>query len=209
MEASQINKKAGFSGTFSLGKKPALLIIDFQKGFTQQRLSPLASEFHDEVFTNTNQLITAANEKNLPVYFTAIGFEENMEDAGIWVQKCVSLNSLKIGSEAVEIDDRFLYDSKTHTMIIKKYASAFFGTNLASLMTGKGIDSVIIAGTSTSGCVRASVVDAMQHGFMPILAKECIVDRTISQHESNMIDMQSKYAEVMSVKEIINYLSQL
>lgn len=209
MSSNEINQRAGFLGTFQPGSRPAIVVIDFQKAFTDPELCALGTELDDELIIKTNAIIQEGRKHNVPIIYTVVGFEENMRDSGLWVKKCFSLEDLKIGSKLIEIDERFNYLPKEDSCIVKKYASAFFGTSLYSMLATEKIDTLIVTGTTTSGCVRATVVDSMQYGFVPIVVKDCVVDRAPEQHESNLIDMQSKYAEVYSYEETLTYLKQL
>lgn len=209
MELSSFNLEAGFKGAFQPGEKPGIVVIDFQKAFTHPDLSPLASTLDPTVIDKTNEIIQEGRKHGVPIYFTAVGYEKHMNDAGLWFKKCHSLKDLKLNSELIKVDDRFNYSPDEDIYIIKKYASAFFGTSLFSMLTAEKIDTLIVIGTTTSGCVRATVVDAMQYGFVPIVVRDCVVDRDPKQHESNLIDMGSKYAEVYSYQNTLDYLKSL
>lgn len=201
------NASSGFYGSLELGDRPALLVIDFQRGFTQEGLTPLASDC-DAAVLATRRLIQAMRGIG-PIFFTIIGFDENMQDAGRWPEKCPSLNTLVRGSAACELDDRLHYASESDTILYKTQASAFFGTPLAGMLTAKKCDTLIVAGATTSGCVRASVVDAMQLGFAPFVVRDCVADRSAAQHQSNLIDMESKYAQVVSLDGLLPLLAAL
>lgn len=203
------NQKAGFLGTLHPGRRPAIIVIDFQKAFTDPKLCALGSELDVEMVAKTNTIIQEGRKHNVPIIYTVVAFDKNMRDSGLWVKKCFSLADLKIGSELIEIDERFDYSPAEDNCIVKKYASAFFGTSLFSMLASEQIDTLIVTGTTTSGCVRATVVDSLQYGFVPVVVRDCVVDRSPAQHESNLIDMQSKYAEVYSYEETMNYLKQL
>lgn len=195
------NVKSGFNGTLAWGRSPALLVVDFQRGFTEPAVSPLASDCSGAVLA-TNKLI-AAMRKVGPVIFTIVGYEANLRDMGPWGEKGGTLNTLVRNTPACELDPRLDYDPQADTIVHKTQASAFFGTPLAAILAGRQCDTVVVAGCTTSGCVRASVVDAMQNGFRPFVARECVADRSAAQHESNLIDMQAKYAEVWGLEEVL------
>ena len=201
------NIQSGFSGTLTKGKQPALLVVDFQRGFTEPAVSPLASECSYAVLA-TNKLIRAMRGLG-PVIFTACGYEKNISDIGAWIQKNKSLATLKRGTAACEMDPRLEYDEATDLILHKTQASAFFGTALPGILAAARIDMLVVAGTTTSGCVRASVVDAMQYGFPPFVVRDCVSDRSAAQHESNLIDMHSKYAEVVSLESMLTNLAAL
>lgn len=198
------NVRSGFYGSLTLGQRPALLIIDFQRGFTEAGLTPLASSC-DPAIDATNQLIDAVRGLG-PVIFTIVGYQENLVDAGHWPKKCPSLSTQIRGTAACELDPRLHIQAEHDIVLYKTQASAFFGTALAGILASHSIDSLLIAGTTTSGCVRASAVDAMQYGFPPFVVKDCVADRSIQQHESNLVDLASKYAEVLSLTEMLGQL---
>ncbi|RUM95147.1 isochorismatase family protein [Pseudaminobacter arsenicus] len=200
------NVASGFYGSLKPGRKPALLVIDYQLGFTDISVSPLASDCARSVEA-TARLIAAARP-SAPVIFTAVGYDTPMLEAGVWREKCGSLETLMRGSKAVEIDPRLGFDPACDTLLVKAQASAFFGTPLASLLAAGGYDTLLVAGCTTSGCVRASVVDAIQYGFRPFVVRECVADRSPEQHESNLVDMQSKYSEVIDLADAIGMIEQ-
>lgn len=198
------NLRGGFYGSLTLGSRPALLVIDFQRGFTEEGLTPLASPC-DATIAATNRLI-AAVRGIAPVIFTIIGYQENLADSGHWPTKCPTLATLVRGTPACQIDPRLDYDSSRDLIIYKTQASAFFGTSLAGILSASSIDSLLITGMTTSGCVRASAVDAMQYGFPPFVIQDCVADRSVQQHDSNLVDLASKYAEVLSLEDMLKLL---
>jgi maleamate amidohydrolase len=206
-EAEEALKKRGFGRLIGFGKAPALVVIDFQRGFTDPAL-PLGSNL-DSQLAATVQLLDAARQARIPVYFTVVWYDEQgFADAGIWLIKSAGQSSLKAGSPAVELDPR-LGRRPEEATILKKYASAFFGTDLVSRLTARRVDTVVLVGCTTSGCVRATAVDALQHGFRPMVVKEGVGDRLEPAHEQSLFDMQIKYADVISLDETIAYLRQL
>lgn len=203
-----IYKRAQLGHKLGYGKRPALVVIDFQIGFTKPELSPLAGQLDAEV-TATNTLIAAARKKSIPIIFTVVGYDPHrQDDAGLWPEKVPSLRLLTLGSELVELDPR-LNRNPEDLVIVKKYASGFFGTYLGSTLTMKGVDTLIVTGCTTSGCVRATVMDALNHGFRPIIPLEAIGDRAREPHEANVFDISAKYGDVVSVSEVLEYLESL
>ncbi|MCS6924934.1 MAG: isochorismatase family protein [Candidatus Binatia bacterium] len=203
-----IYQRAQLGHPLGYGKHPAVAVIDLQIGFTVPERSPLAGNL-DSVVAATNMLIAAARKKHRPVIFTVVGYDPHrQDDAGLWPQKAPSLRLLTLGSELVELDPR-LDRHPTDLVIVKKYASAFFGTYLASTLTMKGIDTLIVTGCTTSGCVRATVMDALAHGFRPIVPLEAVGDRAREPHEANLFDIGSKYGDVVPLSEVIHYLKTL
>ncbi len=203
-----IYERAQFGHTLGYGKRPAIVVIDFQLGFTAPERSPLAGNLDAEVAA-TNRLLAAARKKNIPIVFTVVGYDPHrQDDAGLWPEKVPSLRLLTLGSELVELDPRL--DRKPEDLVIvKKYASGFFGTYLGSTLTMKGVDTLIVTGCTTSGCVRATVMDALNHGFRPIVPLEAIGDRAHEPHEANVFDIGAKYGDVVSVSEVLDYLDGL
>jgi nicotinamidase-related amidase len=199
---AQLGHKLGY------GKRPALVVVDFQIGFTAPERSPLAGNLDAEVAA-TNTLITAARKKQVPVIFTVVGYDPHrQDDAGLWPEKAPSLRLLTLGSELVDLDPR-LKRAPEDLVIVKKYASGFFGTYLASTLTMKAVDTVVVTGCTTSGCVRATVMDALAHGFRPIIPVEAVGDRAQEPHEANLFDIGSKYGDVVPTQEVIDYFDRL
>ncbi len=199
MSDQEMYKERGFSSRVGFGERPALLIIDFIKGFTDPNC-PLGSNLGAEVEA-TKRLLDIFRSRNLPVHFTTTAYDEAMVSAGVFVKKVPSLAHLKFGSSWIEIDDR-LTPISGEVVWTKQYASAFFGTALASALSAQRVDTLIVTGCTTSGCVRASAVDACQHGFRTMVVRHCVGDRSASAHEANLIDLDAKYADVMSLEEI-------
>ena len=196
-------KNRGFAQRVGFGQRPALLIIDFIKAFTDLA-SPLASNLDAEIAA-TQQLLAEARRLNLPIAFTTVEYDEGFRDAGVFIKKVPSLSVLKKGSPMVEVDDRLSPLPNEH-LLVKKYASAFFGTSLASTLTAAGVDTLIITGCTTSGCVRASAVDGCQYGFRTIVVKEAVGDRAPEPHEANLFDIDAKYGDVVTLEEALGYL---
>ncbi|MBI3246719.1 MAG: isochorismatase family protein [Deltaproteobacteria bacterium] len=203
-----IYARAQFGHRLGYGKRPAIVVIDFQLGFTAPERSPLAGNLDAEVAA-TNRLLAAARKKNVPIVFTVVGYDPHrQDDAGLWPEKVPSLRLLTLGSELVELDPRL--DRKPEDLVIvKKYASGFFGTYLGSTLTMKGVDTLIVTGCTTSGCVRATVMDALNHGFRPIVPLEAIGDRAQEPHDANIFDIGAKYGDVVPVSEVLDYLDGL
>lgn len=198
-----VYQAAGFGGDAEWGVTPALLVVDFSCGFTDPE-SPLGAEMSAAV-GHTGRLLDAARETGAPVVFTSIAYEEGLADGGPWLRKVPSLGQLTLGSRWVELDPR-LGRRPGEPVVYKRGPSAFFGTDVASLLVARRVDTVVVAGATTSGCVRASVVDAMQHGFHTLVPRECVGDRAAAPHEANLFDMAAKYADVVSAQEVIDYL---
>lgn len=196
----------GFAGRMGFGKRPALLIIDVMNGFTDPTM-PLGAPA-DEQIIQINRLLDATHERNVPVFLTAIQYDHPMlADAGLWPAKIECLDSLMANSRAVEQDAR-LHIRETDALVIKKYASSFFGTDLSSRLTSMQVDTVVITGMTTSGCVRASAVDACQYGFRPMVVTDAVADRSASAHAQALVDIETKYGDTVSTDVVLEYLSK-
>jgi maleamate amidohydrolase len=205
-ETREIYERARLGQSVTLGARPAILVVDFSRGFTDPE-STMGSELTREVEA-TNRLLAAAREREIPVIFTTIGFEPNMKDGSLWLEKAPGLGELIIGSKWVEIDPR-LERRDEETVILKKGASAFFGTNLPSILVSQGVDTIIMCGATTSGCVRATAVDLLQYGYPTLVPRECVGDRAQAPHEANLVDIQAKYADVVSVEDALAYIESV
>jgi nicotinamidase-related amidase len=201
--AKAVYEKAGLGQAVTLGDRPAVLVIAFSCGFTDPEC-PLGSDLTPQVEA-TRRLLDAAREKGLPVVFTTIAFEPGLKDGGLWLQKVPSLATLQLGGRWAEIDPR-LGAREEETVLVKKGASGFFGTNLASVLVSQGVDSVVLCGATTSGCVRATAIDLLQYGWPTIVPRECVGDRAQAPHEASLFDIQAKYADVVSVDDALGYL---
>jgi maleamate amidohydrolase len=205
-QAREVYERARLGGSVSRGERPALLIVDFSCGFTDPDCA-LGSDLTEEV-TATRRLLDVARAKGMTVIFTTIGYDESGKDGGLWLQKAPALGDLEIGGRWVEIDPR-LDRRPDETVVLKKGASAFFGTNLASILITQGIDTVVLCGATTSGCIRATAIDLLQYGFPTLVPRECVGDRAQAPHEANLFDIQAKYADVVSVEEALAYLESV
>jgi len=201
--AREVYAKAGLGQAVTLGEHPAVLVIDFSCGFTDPEC-PLGSDLSSQVEA-TRRLLDAAREKGLPVVYTTIAFEQSLKDGGLWMQKVPALGVLQLGGPWAEIDPR-LGLREDETVLVKKGASGFFGTNLASVLVSQGVDSVILCGATTSGCIRATAIDLLQYGWPTIVPRECVGDRAQAPHDANLFDIQAKYADVVSLEDALVYL---
>jgi maleamate amidohydrolase len=205
-EARRVYTAAGLGQAVTMGERPAVLVVDFSCGFTDPECA-LGSDLSDEVEA-TRRLLDAARAKGLSVIFTTIGFEPSLKDGGLWLQKVPSLGDLQIGGRWVEIDPR-LGPREDETIVLKKGASAFFGTNLATILVSQGIDSVVLCGATTSGCIRATAIDLLQYGFPAMVPRECVGDRAQAPHEANLFDIHAKYADVVSLDDALAYVESI
>lgn len=196
----------GLRAPVGFGRRPAVLVIDFIIGFTEES-SPLAGDFEAELGA-TSELLEAARRKPIPVFFTTTAYAADFSDGGLFVVKVPALRRLERGSRWVELDPR-LGRRSGEQVIEKQYASAFFGTSLAQTLTALRVDTLLIAGCTTSGCVRATVVDAIQHGFRAIVPRQCVGDRAPEPHTANLIDIDAKYGDVVELDEVLRVLEAL
>ena len=196
----------GIGARVGFGDNPAVLIIDFIVGFTDPS-SPLSAPL-DKELESTLQLLAMARSKKVPIAFTTVSYSDHSREADLFIRKVPSLKTLKSGSRWVELDPR-LQRASDEVLLTKKFASCFFGTHLASYLTSLRVDTLIVAGCTTSGCVRATVVDALQNGFRTIVPMECVGDRASQPHIANLLDMDAKYADVVTLNESLKYLEKL
>jgi maleamate amidohydrolase len=204
-EMKAILRERGFSGRVGFGQRPAILVIDLIEAFTNSA-SPLAADLTSQLAA-TRKLLSAARKAGTPVIFTTVEYDRSLKDAGLFVRKVQGLSWLVEGSRWVELDKR-LRRRAGDVLLRKKYASAFFGTGLASLLSTQHVDTIIIAGCTTSGCVRATVVDALQHGLHAIVPRETVGDRDGAAHEASLYDIDMKYGDVVELQEAVNWLGK-
>ena len=190
----------------TLGSRPAILVVDFSCGFTDPECT-LGADMSAEVEA-TRRLLDAGRARGLPVIFTTIGYEPSLKDGGLWLQKVPSLGDLQIGGRWVEIDPR-LEPREDETIVLKKGASAFFGTNLPAILVSQGVDSVILCGATTSGCIRATAIDLLQYGYPTLVPRECVADRAQAPHEANLFDINAKYADVVPLDDVLEYVASV
>jgi maleamate amidohydrolase len=190
---------AGFGAHLDFGERPALVVVDMVHAYFD-RESPLYAGV-EATLASALRVIGAARHARLPMFFTGVRYSKGGLDGGVFYRKVPSLRIFDEGSPlgdfAEGIDPR-----ADEFVIIKQYASAFFGTSLAATLTSLGADTAIIIGVTTSGCVRASTLDAMQHGFIPYMVRDAVGDRDRRPHEANLFDLAAKYAEVVTESEI-------
>ena len=204
MQDAELFKSRGFGRTIGFGEKAAILSIDYMLGFTDEK-QPLGSNLDQEIAV-ARQVLDAARQSGSPIFHTVVQYDQDdLSDAGLWGIKMAGSGSLRAGSREVELDPRVGY-RPGEAVVIKKYASAFFGTDLLSRLISQRVDTVILLGCTTSGCVRASAVDAVQNGFRPIVVKEAVGDRSAAAHAQALFDLQQKYADVLGVDEVVAWL---
>ena len=196
-----------FDGRLGFGRTPALLVVDFINAYTHES-SPLYAPAVCEAVAQTVEVLAQARAKSLLVIFTQVLYNQNAKDGGLFAQKVPVLQRMVAGEPLAEIVPE-LAPTPQDVVIAKQYASAFFGTSLASLLTSHGVDTVLLTGCSTSGCIRATAVDGIQYGFRVIVPEECVADRHIAPHEANLFDINAKYGDVVTRQTVLDYLAQL
>src|SRR5262249_41727100 len=197
-------KQRGFGLKIGFGERPALLVIDMLRAFTNPQMM-LGANLDKEIEA-IEPLLALAHERDIPVIFSTVIYSDaDLKDAGIWALKQKGVVTLKGGSEGVKIDPRLDF-RKTDSLLVKKYASCFFGTDLVSRLLSRRVDTLIIVGCTTSGCVRATAVDAVQTGLRPMVVREAVGDRSAAAHEQSLFDLNAKYADVVSLDETLQYL---
>jgi maleamate amidohydrolase len=202
-QARRIYTAARLGMSVGRGSRPAILVVDFSCGFTDPSCT-LGSDLTPQVHA-TRRLLDRARANRVPVIFTTVGYEPGLKDAGLWPRKAPALAQLQLGGPWVRIDPR-LEPRADETIVLKKGVSAFFGTNLAAILLAQKIDSVVLCGATTSGCVRATAVDLLQYGYPTLVPRECVGDRAPGPHEANLFDIHSKYADVVSLEEALEYV---
>ena len=198
-------KERGFGMRIGFGERPALIVIDMLKAFTNPDMM-LGANLDNEIEA-INPLIEIAHQRGIPVLFSTVIYEDaDLKDAGIWAMKQKGVVTLKKDTDGIEVDDRLDFGERD-TLLVKKYASCFFGTDLTSRLMAYNIDTLIITGCTTSGCVRATAVDACQTGFRPMVVREAVGDRSVAAHEQSLFDLNAKYADVIPLEEALQYMS--
>lgn len=200
-----VYERADMDHEVGYGDEPVLLVVDLQTGFTDPE-NPLGGDLTD-VVERTNTLVDAAHERNVPVVFTRIVTKhEDARDLGVWAEKVPSLSTLQEGGEWVDIDPRLHMEDRDH-VLDKRQASAYHETELDSLLNYLGADTVVVTGCTTSGCIRATAVDACSHGYYTIVPEKAVGDRALEPHEANLFDINAKYGDVRPVDEVVDYLT--
>ncbi|MCO6381271.1 MAG: isochorismatase family protein [Vannielia sp.] len=206
MSQEQVYAAAGFGQPVPRGTRPAIVVVDFSYGFTDPTY-PTGADMSAQMAA-TRRLTDLAREMGLPVIYTTIAYQPRERDTLAWLRKAAGMADLLVGSRLVEIDAATGIQP-SDPVLVKHGASAFFGTNLAALLTSAQVDTLIVTGATTSGCVRASVVDAVQSGFNVLVPEDCCADRAEAPHKANLYDMGQKYADVITAAEAETYLLSL
>jgi maleamate amidohydrolase len=197
----------GFGGRGGHGRQPPHVKKYMTLGFTQPH-SPLAGDLEGPI-SEIERLLEAARRAEIPIAFTTVAYRESDKlTAAAFIDKVPALLTLQAGTRWAEIDPR-IAPEETEPVLNKLFASGFFGTGLSSLLTAAGVDTLIITGASTSGCVRATAVDALQYGFRPVVPSEAVGDRNPDAHKANLYDIDAKYGDVVPIRETLDYLEEV
>ncbi|MEM7662153.1 MAG: isochorismatase family protein [Pseudomonadota bacterium] len=196
---------------FGFGEKLAIVNVDPQKSYTRPDLFKTAYITDPRQMEHINGISNAARAKGLPIVWTRVAYMENAADAGVWGTRTDtpdSLQNIKYGSERHEFDDRLEIDESVDAVYTKRMPSAFFETPLNSFLTWHKVDTVVVTGGSTSGCIRATAVDSLSHGYRTIVPIECVADKHESYHFANLTDLLIKYADVVDVAEVYSAIEE-
>lgn len=205
-QIGRVYEEAGFGQRFARGSRAAIVVVDFSYGFTD-RAYPTAADMDAEVAA-TRWLLDAARASGVPIVFTTISYDEGHIRSLAWLRKSTGMRALKVGSRLVEINSR-LARRDDEPVVAKCGASGFHGTSLAAILASWRTDTVIVTGATTSGCVRATVVDAVQNGYGVLIPRECVADRAKAPHDANLFDMDQKYGDVITVEDALRYVAGL
>lgn len=206
--AGTAGPERGFDGVLPPGRRPALLIIDFVNAYVLEG-SPLRAPV-EHARRACEELLAAARAAQVTVIHTNVRYQAGGRDGGVFFRKLPALRVWEQGADPRLSEFVTGLEPRSDELVVtKQYASAFFGTSLASTLTAGGIDTLLIAGVTTSGCVRATALDACQYGFVPLVVRDAVGDRAPGPHEANLFDLQAKYAEVVSLAFACRYLENL
>jgi maleamate amidohydrolase len=204
LNAQGVYERSGIGGRAGFGERPAVLVVDFQEGFTNPQ-SPVGGDLSEQIAA-TASLLAVARTQSLPIAYTAVGFDPGLRDGATWLRKMPGLSVLVDGTHWCDIDER-VAPAPGDPVWVKRASSAFFGTPLISFLTAATVDTLIVTGCVTSGCVRATTIDAVSWGYRTIVPRECVGDRAQGPHDWNLFDIDSKYADVISLDEVFEQLT--
>ena len=196
--------RAGFGQRLAWGTRPALVLVDLIRAYFQP-----GAEFYlgsDACLAAAARVLAAARRAGIPVLYTRVEYDRDAVTGGLFVRKIPALRQLVAGNPLGEIMPAIAPDTG-EIVLVKQYASAFFGTTLTATLNALGVDTLIVAGVSTSGCVRATAVDALQSGFVPLVVRQAVGDRDPGPHEASLFDLQAKYAEVVDEDAVVSWLA--
>jgi nicotinamidase-related amidase len=206
VSTASVYDRAGFGRPVQRGSRPAVIIVDFSYGFTDPQY-PTGADMTGPVLA-TARLLEVARAGGVPVVFTTIAYDLGQTTSLAWLKKATGMAALQLGSRLVDVDERLTPRTDEH-LVVKTGASAFFGTPLASYLASVRADTVIVTGATTSGCVRATVVDAVQHGYPTLVPRDCVADRAEGPHRASLFDMNEKYGDVVGLDDVLTYLGSV
>jgi maleamate amidohydrolase len=206
METREDNYQGVFDGRLGFGERPAVIVIDFIRAYTTPGAAFYAPGVVDAVKASV-PLLACARASGVPIIYTKVLYHRSGSDGGLFVKKVPALRQLVEGEPLAEIDP-LIPPADDDLIVVKNYPSAFFGTSLAPTLQTQGIDTIVLLGCSTSGCVRATAIDGIQNGFRVIVPRECVGDRHESPHDASLFDINAKYGDVMSRQEVEAHLKR-
>ena len=205
-EMQAFYEQSGIGARVGFGSSPAVLVVDMQVGLNDPAYRVGADQ--TPAVEAIAELLPHARQQNVPVLYVRTGYLPDGRDGGMFMQKIPGLIELQLDDRTYEIDPRIAPEAGD-LVVAKKYASAFFQTNLPSLLVARGIDTIILTGCSTSGCIRAAAIDGVSHGYRIVVPLECVSDRAEGPHWANLFDIDAKYGDVVELAEAIAYLDGL
>ena len=206
-ETREANYQGVFDTAVGFGKRPCVLVIDFIKAYTTPG-APFFGQGVVDAVDATVGLLATARRANVPIIYTKVLYHPSGVDGGMFVKKVPALRMLVEGEPLAEIDQK-IPPQKDDLVIVKNYPSCFFGTTLSSTLSALDADTLILTGCSTSGCVRAAAIDAIQYGYRVVVPRECVGDRHSEPHEANLFDINAKYGDVLPKSEVTAYLEAI
>lgn len=201
-ELAVIMRERGFARRVGFGDRPAVVVVDLMRAFTDPRFQTAVDD--PPMMEATRRLLDVARTSGVATVLVGSAYAPDKRDAGVWERK-LSHDGMEDGTDGVQFDER-LGHTELDMTVWKKYPSCFFGTDLASRLTSLRVDTVLLAGATTSGCIRASAVDACSSGFRTIVVREAVADRSPLPHIANLFDIETKYGDVVSLGDALNYL---
>lgn len=199
MDETDVYRKQQMGETIGKGQRTALIVVDFVNGFIDPEIFGGGNTL--EAAKATVPVLATFRNRGLPIVYTRIVYAEDGSDTGVWCEKAPRLRELTESNSASHIVD-FLNPRDGDIIVRKTQPSAFFDTNLSSVLRSRHVDAVAVVGATTSGCVRATVVDAISANFRPFVISDCVGDRALAPHEANLFDMKQKYANLISSAEV-------
>jgi maleamate amidohydrolase len=199
--------RAGYHARQQWGSRPALVLVDFAAAYFVQNSPLYGGQGCAAARDAAIPLLAAARAAGVPVIFTEVRYAPGGVNGGVFFRKAPPLRVFEEGNPLGDLVEG-LERQPGEIMVTKQYPSAFFGSSLAATLTAMGVDTVVMGGLTTSGCVRASVVDSMSHGFVTLVVADACGDRAEEPHRANLFDMSAKYADVIGLQEALDYLAQ-